>query len=187
MSDSRDKHLDLVHSVRNLKHNFLYQGKILSELRKNSTYKETTGGIDSWHDYLAQPEIGMSPTQANKLLNIYEFFIKDMFFEEDEIIKIPVKILNYLVKRKEEIKDLERATIEEIVSQAQVLTFKDFKEAYFDQRSEAAEKLGEDKGQRTFSYILMQKCNETGNLSKVHKYSSDDIDTMMMRFEDQDN
>jgi len=165
---------DLSTTITKNKKNFLKQGELLYWLRKNSSYREAIGdgGVDSWHDFLAQPEIGMSPTQANKLLNIYELFIKKLKYAEEEIIKIPIKTLNYLVKSKEDFEKLDKGKQDEIVSQAQVLNYKDFKEAYFDQKNES------NKGQiiRTYTYVLMQKCDQTGNLSKVHAVDSSELE-----------
>ncbi|HRF70290.1 MAG TPA: hypothetical protein PKV66_02540 [Candidatus Pelethenecus sp.] len=168
-------------SVYENKLNFLEQGKLLSMLRKNSLYRDTVGeGINSWHEFLAQPEIGMSPTQANKLLNIYELFIKKLNYAEEEIIKIPIKTLNYLVKRKEEFEELGKDKQEEIIEQAKVLSFKDFKEAYFDQKNEDNKK-GEV---RTFTYVLMQKCDQTGNMTKVHAISSDELEMFVNKMKE---
>jgi hypothetical protein len=182
----RDFYLELTNSVKRNKFNFLEQGRWLMFLRKNSVYREALGdgGADSWHEFLSQPEIGMSPTQANKLLNIYELFIIKLKYSEDEIIKISVKTLNYLVKRKDEFEKLSKELQDEIISQAQVLSHKDFKEAYFDSKSEASQELGQDKSERTYEYILMQKCHQTGNMTKVHDYDSSAIETMIMRYED---
>ena len=162
-------HQELLNVVTKNKYNFLEQGKLLYQLRKNSIYRESTGGIDSWHEYLAQPEIGMSPTQANKLLHIYELFIKKLNYREEEIIKISVKTLNYLIKRQEEFEKLSKEKQDEIISQAQVLSHKDFKEAYFDQKSEGTKEI------RHYEYVLMKKCLETGTMSKVHDISSEII------------
>lgn len=164
-----DLHKSFLEVVTKNKKNFLEQGKLLWNLRKNSIYRIAIGdgGVDSWHEYLSQPEIGMSPTQANKLLNIYDLFIKRLEFSEEEIIKIPIKTLNYLAKRKEEIERLGKEKQEEIIAQAQVLHFKDFKEAYFDQL-QVSEELGQSESGRTFSYILMKKCDQTGNMTKIH-------------------
>lgn len=168
MNTPFDLHEDLLYVVRRTKTNFIEQGKCLYELRKNSVYREAIGeGINSWHEYLSQPEIGMSPTQANKLLHIYELFILKLKYDEEEIIKIPVKTINYIIKRKEEFESFSKEKQEEIVSQAQVLNFKDFKEAYFDQK--------ENNEVRTYEYVVMQKCHQTSNLSKVHGLNSSDI------------
>lgn len=156
--------------------NFLWQGKYLYNLRKNSNYREAIGdGIDSWHDFLAQPEIGMSPTQANKLLNIYELFIKQLKYEEEEIIKISIKTLNYLIKWREEIEKLDKKLCDEIIIQAQVLSFKDFKEVYFDHKNKEDQ---ESKEVRTYEYIIMKKCHQTGNMTKVHDIDSQQIETI---------
>lgn len=172
-------HRQLLGRMRDNKMNFLEQGKLLYNLRKNSLYREAIGdgGSDSWHEYLSQPEIGMSPTQANKLLNIYELFILKLQYSEEEIIKISVKTLNYLIKKGDEFAGLDRGTQEEIISQAQILSHKDFKEAYFDNKSEASEKLGKDKDERTYEYVLMKKCHQTGNMTRVHDISSQDIES----------
>lgn len=161
--EPHELHKKLVSTVHKNKINFIEQGRILSQLRKYSTYREAIGdGVDSWHEYLSQPEIGMSPTQANKLLNIYELFIEKLKYEEEEIIKIPIKTINYITKRKEEFEEFSKEDKDEIINQAQFLSYKDFKEAFFDKKSE------ESKEVRTYTYILMKKCDQTSIMKKVH-------------------
>lgn len=169
--DIHEIHNKFVSVVIKNKINFLEQGEMLSKLRKNSGYRDAIGsGIDSWHEYLAQPEIGMSPTQANKLLNIYELFIEKLNYEKSEIIKIPIKTLNYIIKRKEEFETFSKEKQDEIISQAQVLSFKDFKEAYFDKKNEDS-KEGK-KEVRTYEYLVMRKCQQTGSMTKIHDIHS---------------
>lgn len=162
-------HEHLIQTVHRNKQNFLEQGSVLSRLRKNSAYRETTGGIDSWHEYLSQPEIGMSPTQANKLINIYELFIKKLNYAQESIIEIPIKTLSYIIKRKEEFEAFSKAKQDEIIDQAKVLSFKDFKEAYFDQKSEESGEV------RTYDFVLMKKCHQTGTMTKVHELDSNTL------------
>lgn len=179
MSTPYELHEDLIAIVKKTKTNFIEQGRCLYLLRKNSMYREAIGdgGSDSWHEYLSQPEIGMSPTQANKLLHIYELFIKKLNYSEKEIIQIPVKTLNYLIKRQAEFERLGKDKQDEIIEQGKVLSFKDFKEAYFDQKSEESNEV------RTYEYIIMRKCHQTGNMTKVHEYGSDDIKIMMNNYQ----
>lgn len=163
-------HNYLLNVINKNKINFLEQGKLLYELRRHSIYRESIG-IDSWHEYLSQPEIGMSPTQANKLLHIYELFIKKLNYDEKEIIKIPIKTVNYIIKNGEEFEKFSKEKQDEIVYQAQVLNYKDFKEAYFDQK--------ETNEVRHYEYIVMKKCIETGNMTKEHNIPQPELEILV--------
>lgn len=106
-------------------------------------------GIDTWFDYVAQPEIGISVRDANDMIRVAEFVGEHSIEDPSEI---PTATLKYMTKR--------GISDDEMVTAARVLTVKDFKDRYFDHKTN-------DAGERTYSYMLMKRCKETGNLSRV--------------------
>lgn len=138
-------------------------GKLLYELKKGG-FKDAVGaGIDTWDDYIAQPEINLSKGEADRLVQIYEQFVCRFGLTEKQMSEIPIKNLHYLlpiVKRQRDSHD--EGTLE-LIESASVLSQKDFKL-----------RVGEIKydGNLTYEYMVMKRCNETGSLSKVHDISS---------------
>lgn len=140
--------------VVNKKLNDYRLGVALREV-KNS-YRDLVGeGIDTWHDFLNQPEVGMTVREANELISIADKLTYEQYCD------MPTATAKYLVRLKIDLGD-------EILYSASTLTTKDFKERYFDIKTN-------DEGQRTYSFMVMKKCNETGNLTKVHEVESEEV------------
>lgn len=134
-------------------------GMYLSELKKTGHYKEVMGeGQDKWHDFLF--EWGITPYQANQLMRAADV-LENVEKPTKQAAEIPAATLKYLGSLDQEI-------TQEMLDEAKVLTLKDFKERYYDI-------VTEDKGKRTYSYMVMRKCNETGTLSRVQGVESDAI------------
>jgi hypothetical protein len=144
---------DLVLTIRNYRENEIALGRLLLEAK--SSYRDLVGeGINTWHDFIAQPEIALSTTEANFLLGIAEtFFVIDY-------MGMPKANAKLILKMGE--------VDEEILYAAKTLSIKDFRDRYYDL-------VTEEKGERTYSYLVMKKCNETGNLSKVHEVESEEV------------
>jgi len=145
----------------------VYKGKQLWRLKANNLYKKAIGegGIDTWNDFLKLPEIGLSTSEANRLMDIYEQFVVKLEYSEKEIAQAKTKALHYLLpvaKRGE----VSKETMDELLESAQHLTLSQFKEELYDAKTEY-------KGERTYTYMVMCKCNETGNMQKVHGLSSE--------------
>ncbi len=140
-------------------------GKLLYELKQSSKFKLAIGkGIDTWDDYIAQPEIQLSKGEAERLSQIYEYFVIQYGISEEELSEVPIKSLHYLlpIAKKNEDKD----DMKEMVLSASTLSQKDFKERIGEL------KYGDD---RTYEYLVMKRCIQTGTLTKVHDISSQDI------------
>jgi hypothetical protein len=139
-------------------------GEILYILKKNENY-QSVAGITTWIDYLAQPEISLTIREANRLVDIYKTFCLQLGFTSDELGEVPIKSIHYLLPV---IRDKTREEVEPMLEDAKVLSQKDFRERVYDYKTE-------EEGDRTYEYIIMRKCIETGNMSKVHGVASDDI------------
>lgn len=147
---ARDLHLDLIESVINVRLLNRSIGSLLKQLRYKEGYKDAVGlGIDSWNDYLSQPEIGFTIGEANLLIKIHDMASE---VSTEDFAEIPVATLKIMVR-----KDL---FDEDSISSAKELTTKDFKEVHQD-------RVSDSNGVRTYTYLLMKRCNETGTLSKV--------------------
>ena len=160
-------HRDLVETIETNRANFVHVGKQLSQLKKKSEYKKAVGdGIDTWQSYLAQPEIGMSLGEASKLIRIYEEFVERLGFKEEFVAEIPRKNLEILLTFSQNCGDA--IDLYEVIEEAKALSHRDFKERH-------AERKYGDNHPRTFSYVVMRKDNESGNLSRVREIESEVI------------
>ena len=117
-------------------------------------------------DYLAQPEVGLTKGEANRLVQIYEEFVVKFHYDEVYIANIPLKNLHYLLPIAKATKDESKIT--SLLNEAKHLSQKDFKERVYDIKTE-------DKGERTYEYLIMKKCKETGGMVKVHNIPSEEI------------
>lgn len=141
----------LVRSGVVAKTGYLEMGRYLNELRTDNRWREAVGdGITSWSGFLRQPEIGLSQHEATKLMKIYNRL------GTYDLSEISLPNLKKLV-------DLDEIT-EEVIDQARTLSDKDFKEALAENRNIT---------ERTYTYQVMKKCVETGNMTKVHDLSSE--------------
>lgn len=132
-------------------------GKQLKKIKENESWVYEIGnGIDTWHEYLSQPEIGMTVREANDLIKMADYARKTNTNPQE----FSTKNYKMLVK--------EHESNEEIIESAKVLSNRDFKERYYDHKTA-------DKGKRTYTYMVMKRCNETNNMSKVHGVESDEV------------
>lgn len=138
---------------------------ILYVLRRRELWRFAVGGFDSWEDYLKQPEVGLTRHKADKLVRIYEYFIIQNKYTVAQLWDTPWYALDYISKKKPD-----PSLIQTLLEDAKHLTPKDFKENYFD---------ATEVGDRTYSYVLMRKCDQTGNLEKVHELDSETIKTKL--------
>lgn len=124
-------------------------GHVLKEAK--GSYREMVGeGINTWADFLSQPEIGLSVREATSLIQLAEY---------ESSTGVPIPDLNLATAKLGASKGiLDPALIEDM----KVLNLKDFKERHYDVVS------GVDNAPRTYTYLVMKRCNETGNLTKVY-------------------
>lgn len=134
-------------------------------LRRYDLWRFAVGSFDSWEDYLKQPEIAITRHRADKLVRIYEYFIVHNTHKPEDLKDIPWSALDYISKQNV---DKYSPKYDEILEAAKGLTLKDLKELYFELNKEPEE-------ERTYTYVLMKKCDQTGNLEKVHGIESDTI------------
>ncbi len=152
MTSKNNELIELLKSVRIAD---VHVGHLLSEIKEGEIYKEEIGeGINTWYDYLNQPDIGMSVVEANALIRLYQFCTSNNISRE-YIVRIPTPTMKHLVKN--------TATLptEEILEAGATLSTSDFKERFYDHATDY-------KGGRTYTYMVMKKCVETGTLSKVY-------------------
>lgn len=162
-------HTKLLEVILNSKRNFVVMGQLLHELKEEDNFKLVIGeGIDTWNDYISQPEIGLSKAEADRLIQIYEQFVLRFGISPEELATVPVKNIHYLLPIIKEMDETEENSVEAYLADARELSQKDFRERVHDIKS------GED-GLRTYEYVVMRKCLETGGLQKVHGIDSETI------------
>lgn len=158
----------LVSVVSFSKKSFVAMGKILRELREEDNFRQAIGsGVDSWDDYLKQPEIGLDSREANRLISIYEEFIIRLGYDEDTVANIPVKNIHYLLPLVKKFETKEEA--DELIADATFLSQKDFKR-----------RLGDIKVEDgvltlTYEYMIMRRTNETATMDRVPGITSEMI------------
>ena len=162
---SRSYH-ELVETLSSARARVVYGGKLLYQLKYQNTYKAALGeGIDTWADFLKLPEVGLSKGEAQRMMDIYEVFVKELGYSQSVIAEIPVKSLHYILPVA---KEGDKEKVDELLEDARVLTQSDFKERLFDVKN--------PEGERTYEYIVMKRCKETGNMRKVHNLPTADIE-----------
>jgi hypothetical protein len=131
-------------------------GKHLKTLRDTEDYKKLSG-LESWFDFLAQPEIDLTAQEANKLISNYEFIVSNNLPQDISSRRISLlkKISNPI----------------EIYNETALLSYKDMKERIVDLDNEKSGK----SNTRTYKYVIMRKCLETGTLEKVNGVESPEI------------
>lgn len=143
-------------------------GEKLYKLRANNEYKNAIGeGIDTWNDFLKQPDVAIDPREATRSMEIYEQFCVVRGYSTDELGTVPTKSLHYLLPVAKSGR-LPEGDLRSLVNDAAILTRAAFKEKLHDG-------LSGGEGTRTFSFVLMRRCNETNNLQKVHDFDSEQI------------
>lgn len=143
-------------------------GGVLWRLKANNLYRSAFGdGVDTWDEFLRSPEIALSVSSANRMMQLYEYFVLKYGYEENSLADVPVKSLNHLLPRLKS-GDLGEKEVDELIESARTLTFNQFKERVYDVMND-----GEDT--RTYTFLVMRKCNETNSLSVVRDITSEDI------------
>jgi len=165
--NAQQTHAELLEAIAMTKKSFVLMGQLLYKLRRNESYKTVVGeGADTWADYLSQPEIGLTKGEAGRLMSIYEVFCLNFGYSPEEIGDVPVKNMHYLLPVAKNMED--REEVDGLLNDARQLKQSDFKERVYDFKTE-------ETGERTYSFVVMRKCNETNNLQKVHGISNEDI------------
>lgn len=126
-------------------------------MKQFNSYRLATG-VDTWEEYLMQPEVNISKHRASKLISIYRFFVEEHKFTPPELEDVPTYALDYISKNR--IQD--KSKISELLDESRCLSKKDFKERFLDLQHPDGE------AERTYTYLLIKKCVETGNMTKVH-------------------
>ncbi len=157
-------HTELVTIINYSRRSFVAMGKLLYELRLGDNFTKAIGaGIDTWDDYIAQPEIHLSRGESERLMQIYDYFVLRNGISEDELSEAPIKSLHYLLPMAKKENNLD---ISEMVKSASTLSQRDFREVVGD--------IHYGDG-RTYEYMVMKRCFETGSLTKVHDITSEQI------------
>lgn len=163
-----DLHGQLLESILFTKTGFVIIGKLLYKLKTDSVFLQAVGeGINTWEDYISQPEIGLARGEASRLIQIYEQFVLRLGLSEEEVSKIPVKNIHYLLPLVKGATEENADDIRALIDDATHLSQKDFKERVYESKNEI--------DNRTYEYLIMKKCIETGNMTKVHDISSEQI------------
>jgi hypothetical protein len=144
---------------------YLTQGEILNKLRNDELYRLTNGGMD-WEDYLRQPEVSLTTGQARQMIECYQLFCVNMGMSAEDLGWYPLSALRFILKKykKGQIDDARK--IKEILEASKSLSLRDLREHYHDEVIQM---------ERTYEYVIMKRCKETNNLTKVHEVSSEDI------------
>lgn len=163
-------HQKLIQAINGSKFSFLLIGKLLYELQQDDLYTSAIGnGADDWDDYIAMPEIALSRGEASRLSQIYEHFIERMGYDENRLAQIPIKNLHYLLPIAKNI--FSRDELDPLVDDAENLSQKDFRLKLYENKHETDE--------RTYTYLVMKRCNETNSISRVYGITSEDIVTKL--------
>lgn len=146
-------------------HIWIYKGTLLTlgnSLRTaRGNYKELIGeGVSSWADFLAQPEVGLTVREANSLIELAEWV---------EHTNLPLRELNLATAKFCAQKGILDPSL---VPDMQTLSLKDFKDQHY-------ESVKGVDAPRTYTYMVMKRCNETGNLSKVHGVEEQEIKSIV--------
>lgn len=159
---AHDIHRDVVGYVDIQIRSDILLGQSLFLLKKDNLFKKAIGaGIDTWADYLKQPEINISKSRAEKLIKAYQYFVLNLRFTVEELHGVPLYALSIIAE-----KVAARKKVEELINDARVLSEKDFKEKYHDDVTQTT---------RTYRYMVMKKCVETGSMEKLHDITSEEI------------
>ena len=145
--------LGLLREIRTLQ--YFELGSLLALIKAEESYRTEIGaGIETWHQFLSQPEIGMTVNEANYLIKVFELANNVDF----DIRTIPPKSLKLI---------LTKNLPNDLFHEAATLSTADFKELHFDAET--------GKEERTYEYLVMKRCNETGGLSKVNGVESQEV------------
>jgi len=142
-------------------------------LKEDDNWMEAFGdseqsGITTWSEYLSQPEVNISRYRADKLIRIYKHF-SDLDLIES-VIDCPVNALDHIARNN----ITDSGKIVELVADAENLSPKDFKEKFHDETTD---------GNRTYTYLVMKRCVETGTMTKVHGIESHTIEKIISKLD----
>jgi hypothetical protein len=153
------------------------RGKLLWELKANNLYREAFGeGVDTWEEFLRSPEIAISTSEANRMMQMYEYFVIKYKLDEEELTTVPIKSLHHMLPRLKA-GEIEEEQLEELIHAGKTLTFNEFKERLQDMQTGQA---------RTYQFSVMKRCNETGNLSRVQDITHEEILQVWPNLNEQD-
>ncbi len=138
----------LLDNIVTHKRHLVNMGRVLSEARVD--YKDMVGEIGTWGEFLSQPEVGISTRDANSLVQLANYA---------EAIQVPIDDLNLATARMCANKGIYDTGL---LPEIRTLTLKDFKERYADILA------GDDNAPRTYTYMMMKRCDQTGNLYRVY-------------------
>lgn len=150
----REQHEKFLALCRKEKIRDIVLGGQLWVMKQFNTYRQATG-INTWEEYLEQPEVNISKHRASKLISIYLYFAENLKFSPEEVADVPTYAMDYI--RQKGITD--KQLILDLFDDARVLSARDFKEKFHDDVVQT---------DRTYTYLLMKKCVETGTMTKVH-------------------
>lgn len=123
----------------------LYLGTLLKRAKED--YQDIVGeGINSWHDFLAQPEVGLTVREANSLIKLVEW-LDDTNTNIDELNLSTAKFA------------ANKGIVDDI-DDMKVLSLKDWKDRHHEEKTNNAP--------QTYTYMVMKRSNETGSLSRVY-------------------
>lgn len=158
MMTSKPNHDHLLEAIYEMKMSYLMLAEALKDAKEYEYWHTEIGeGVGGLADYLSMPEIGVTVRECNEMIQVLEL-VRDHFPETYR--EVPLSTLKYMAKR--------GITDHEMLASAESLTPKDFRERWYDH------KTGE-KGDRTYKYMVMKVCNETGNMTKVHGVESEEV------------
>lgn len=145
---------------------FVSQGEVLNKLRNDEQFKLTNGGM-SWEDYLRQPEVSLTTGQARQMIEVYQLFCINMGISVEDLGFYPLSALKFILNKYKKGQIPTAKQVKEILEASQLLSLRDLREHFQDEVIQVEE--------RTYEYVVMKRCCETNNLTKVHDISSDDI------------
>ena len=121
--------------------------EIGQELEAIKDEKKYDGYADNWIDFCKSPEIGFTPNEADTLIKISRMF---GLLEVDDLPSFNnMKLM------------VNKAVDMDLLESAQTLNTTDFKELIKD------EEIGTQE--RTYTYEIIKRCNETGNIKRVYE------------------
>lgn len=104
--------------------NFLELGAILMKIRDLELWKTIHGGYDSFEVFLQASDLKYKKSTANFFINVYETFILKLGFPIEQIAQISQDRLSKITAR---VKEVTPEQAHELVSQAETLSFSDFR------------------------------------------------------------
>lgn len=162
--EANNIHNELVDKLQKNRRSWIEIAEDLYNLKIGEKFKLAVGeGIDTWNAYVNQPEIGLSKGEADKLVRVYKILHVDRGIDKEILENMPLKTL---LRLSQAFYSVDNDKHDELVGAALNLSYKDFNEYLHDIKEENS---------RTYSYVIMKKCNETGSMSKVHNISDEEI------------